>query len=264
MTTEFQRIDKDLFVTETMQTLAKFGDYLLTVDSTLESLKLSGLNDIMTTFGQSGRLKSSEAKKLFTAHRKRFDRDMVRFCRYSAATTLYSLLEVRARAFMEDFGKTYPGKPDFKKCIAKSGSGFVDALQLWLEASPFAVSFPKPRIWKQLQDFQLIRNCIVHGHGDCSLINKRELAKGAVGRTRRASFNSDGILVLEREFVFEVSERIQVFFQLLFRASGYGISLPPGYTEMLAKTFKGFEDEMEKRIKEYYAKQTINLGGQMG
>jgi hypothetical protein len=264
MTTKFQRIDKDLFVTETILMLTKFGDYLVTVDSALENLKLSGLNNVMTTFGESGRLNSSEAKKFFTAHRKRFDRDMGRFCRYSAATILYSLLEVRLRAFVEDFGKTYPGKPAFKKYLAKPDSGFVGAFQLWLETPPFPVVFPQPRLWKQLQDFQSIRNCIVHSHGDLFLIKNPKRATDAVGRTRKASFNSDGTLVLEREFVFEVGERIYAFFQLLFGVTGYSISLPPGHAETLAKNFAGFEAEIAKKYKEYYAKQTINLGGQLG
>lgn len=263
MTTKFQRIDKDLFVTETMLMLAKFGDYLATVESVLENLKLSGLHDIMIAFGQSGRLNSTGAKKLFLAHRKRFDRDMGRFCRYSAATTLYSLLEVRLGAFIEDFDKTYPGKPSFKKYLAKPGSGFVWASQLWLETQPSPVPFPLPRLWKQLQDFSLIRNCIVHYHGDRYLMKNPKLTEDAVGRTRKASFNSNGILILEREFVFEVGERIYAFFQLLFRATGYGLLLPPGYAETLVKNFAGFEAEIAKKCVDYYANQTINLGGSL-
>lgn len=261
---KFQRIDKDSFATETTLMLANFGDYLLTVDSAIESLKLSGMGSIMTMFGQSGRLKSKEAKKIFTAHRKRCDRDLSTFCRYSAATTLYSLLEVRLRAFVDDFGKTYPGKPDFEKLSKKIGRGFIRSFQSWLETSPHPVLLSQPRFWKQLQDFSAIRNCIVHGHGDRSLVKAPKLVDDAVRRTRRVSFNSGGILVLEREFAFEVGERINAFFQLLFRASGYGLALPPGHVEMLAKNFAGFENEIAKKYKEYYAMQTINLGGRLG
>jgi hypothetical protein len=263
MAAQFHAIDKDAFVTDTILMLVRFGDYLATVESGLEHQKLSGLNNIMGAFGQSGRLKSAGAKKLFTAHRKRFDRDMARFSRYSAATTLYSLLEVRLRAFMEDFEKTYPGKPDCKKYLAKSGVGFVRTFQSWLLTPPFPVAFPQPRIWKQLQDFQLIRNCIVHAHGDCVLLKRAQPAKDAVDRTRRTSFSSDGILILESRFVFQVMERIQVFFQLLFRSVGYSIALPPGHAEKFAQQFAGFEAEIEKRHAEFYAKQTINLGGQL-
>lgn len=262
MPTSLQRIDKNTFVTETMLMLAKFGDYLGAVESSMESLKMSGLNDVLRAFSQNGRLKSKEAKKLFSAHSKRFDRDMGRFGRYSAASTLYSIFEVRSRAFMEDFKNTYPGKPESKKFLAKSHvGGFVGAFQSWLETPPAAVHFPKQRMWILLRDFQLIRNCIVHGHGDCNLVKDPQRISEAIRRTRKACLNTDGILILEREFVFEVCERIYTFFRLLFHSSGYGLSLPPGHAEMLAKSFAGFETEIAKKCAEYDAMQTINLGG---
>ena len=260
----FRCIDKDSFVTETMLMLVNFGDYLLTVDSAIENLKASGLSSIMTTLGQSGRLKSREAKKLFTAHRKRCDRDLSAFCRYSTATTLYSMFEVRLRAFADDFEKTYSGKPSPKKYLDNPKSGFVQAFRAWLETPPYEVSIPEPRFWKLLEDFSSIRNCIVHGHGSRSLMKNPKLVCDAVKKTRRVSFNSDGVLVLEREFVFEVGERICAFFQLLFGAVGYAISLPTGCAESFAKNFAGFKDEMIKKREEYYAKQIINLGGQLG
>jgi hypothetical protein len=264
MSAKFQRIDKDSFVTETMLLLAKFGDYLATVESGLENTKRAGMNNVATAFGQSGRLRSKGAKRLMTAHRKRFEKDMSRFCRYSAATTIYSLLEIRAKCFMEDFEKTYPGKPEFKKVLkVHSSNGFICAFREWLETPFLPVILPEPRIWKQLDDFRLIRNCIVHDHGDRSFLKQPLLTDKAVERTRKVSFDSNGILILERNFVFEVCERVYAFFGLLFQASGYSLVVPPGYHEKLSKAFEGHEEEIRKRIAEYYAKQTINLGGQL-
>lgn len=257
-------VRKDAFVTDTMVMLTKFGDYLSTVESSLESMKLSGLNSIMTTFGQSGRLRSRGAKKLFTAHSKRFERDMSRLCRYSALTTLYSLLEVRARAFMADLKQDRPGKADFKDYSKKlSHFGFVHNFRSWLETAPFPVHISQPRVWGQLQDFQLIRNCIVHCHGDRSLVAKPQALNEAIKRTRKITFDSNGVLVVEREFVFEVCGRIQIFFQLLFQSSDYHLVLPPGYMDTFTENFKGFAADMEKKRAEYYARNTINLGGSL-
>jgi hypothetical protein len=264
MSANFQRIDKDSFVTETMMLLAKFGDYLATVESGLENTKRVGMNNVVAAFGQSGRLQSKGAKRLFAAHRKRFEKDMSRFCRYSAATTIYSLLEIRAKCFMGDFEKMYSGKPEFKKFLKdRSSNGFICAFRQWLETSPSPVILPQPRIWKQLDDFRLIRNCIVHDHGDRSFLKQPLLTNKVVERTRKVSFDSNGILILERDFVFEVCERITAFFGLLFQATGYSLALPPGYGEKLSKTFEEHKGEIRKKIAEYYAKQTINLGGQL-
>jgi hypothetical protein len=255
---KFKCIKKDTFVTETVVLLAKFGDYLATVEFALENMKREGLSNVVAAFSQSGRLQSKKAKALFTAHRKRFEKDLNRFCRYSATTTIYSLLEVRCRCFVEDFKKTYPEKLDFKKT-----DGFIYAFRKWLEKQPRPVILSQPRIWEQLDDFRIIRNCITHDHGDCSLAKDKSKVEDAVARTRKVSFDRNGILIIEKEFVFEVNERISTFFQLLFRAAGYSLILPPGYLENLSKTFEGHEEEISKKIAEYYAKQSINLGGQL-
>jgi hypothetical protein len=44
---QLQQIKKDAFVTDTFVILAKFGNYLLTVETSLDDLKRSGLNQII-------------------------------------------------------------------------------------------------------------------------------------------------------------------------------------------------------------------------
>ena len=231
-----QRIEKSEFVSETMLTLAKFGDYLLTVDGALENLKITGLNEIISAFGRPSK-STKGSKKLFTAHRKRFDRDMGRFYRYSTATTLYALLETMSRAFIVDFEQTYPQKKNFKKHEKQESNGFISNFETWLKNQPVAVQLAQPGLWKQLQDFAIIRNCIVHAHGDLSLVSKPEKIKESVKKTRRISFNSDGLLALDREFVFEAAERVHAFFRALFEATGYSLALPQAQFEKKRQNF---------------------------
>lgn len=243
--------------------LAKFDDYLMTVESILENQKRSGLNQIAATFGVSGRPGSSMAKRLFTAHRKRFDRDMSRFCRYSAVTGLYSMFEAQVRLFVADYVRTNP-KPDFTKfCKKHSSDGFIQTFHIWLESAPSAATLRHPRIWKQLEDLQLIRNCITHANGEAALLKKPETTKEAVRRTRRIRFDDCGVLTMDAGFAFEVCERLHNFFRILFRSSGYGMTFPPGYLEAMQNSFAGFEDEIEKGIAAQNLKQTINLGGNL-
>ncbi len=68
-------------------------------------------------------------------------------------------------------------------------------------------------------------------------------------------------MILDAEFAFEVCERLEAFFRLLFREAGYGLALPPGYAESITKSFAGFEEEIAEGIEVYDARQTINLGG---
>lgn len=262
-----QRTEKDAFITETMVTLVRFGDFLLTVESSLQSMKESGLQEIARVFGSGGRLDSKEAKRLFNAHRKRYDRDMSRILRYSAVTSLYTLLETTARRFIEDFDKTYPGKRLFKLIVKKHPrDGFVKNLRQWLELTPSPVILRRPRIWAQLDDLRVIRNCITHLNGDLKLEADHTRAtrcREAVRRTRKIRFDATDTLVLDDVFSFEGCEKLQAFFRLLFQAAGYGMALPPGYVESLSKNFAGFEKEIAEGIEAYEARQTINLGGSL-
>lgn len=262
-----QRIEKSVFITETMVTLVRFGDFLQTVESSLQSLKESGLQEIARVFGSGGRLDSREAKRLFNAHRKRYDRDMSRILRYSAVTSLYTLLETTARRFIDDFDKTYPGKRPFNLIFRKHlHDGFVQNLRQWLELTPSPVVLRHPRIWSQLDDLRIIRNCITHLNGDLTLeANHTRVTRcrEAVRRTRKIRFDATDILVLDDVFSFEVCEKLQAFFRLLFQAAGYGMPLPPGYVESLSKNFAGFEKEIAEGIEAYETRQTTNLGGSL-
>lgn len=265
--TQLPRIDKDKFVTDTTLMFVKFGDYLLTIEETLEHLKRSGLNSVMTSFGSSGRLTSHGAKLLFNAHRKRFDNDMSKFCRYSAVTTLYSLLEMRTQAFAADFERTYPNKPKFRTVAArktKRSNGYVATLRRWLGASPKSVKI-SPRIWNQLHDLQRLRNYITHSYGEGSLLRKKaaRATKKIIRRTRGVHIDFKGVLILDAKFALQALERVGHFFSLLFRAAGYGMTMPPGYLEMRQKNFHGFEKELADGIAAYKMRQKINLGGSL-
>ena len=85
----------------------------------------------------------------------------------------------------------------------------------------------------------------------------------AVRRTRKIRFDAADILVLDDAFSFEVCEKLQAFFRMLFQAAGYGMALPPGYVETMSKNFAGFETEIADGIAAYEARQTINLGGSL-
>jgi hypothetical protein len=260
-----QRIEKDAFFTETMVTLARFADFLLTVESSLQTLKESGLQEIARLFGSGGCLVSGNAKRLFNAHRKRYDRDMGRILRYSAVTSLYTLLETTARRFIDDFDQTHPGKRAFRIIVEKhSRDGFVKNLRHWLELTPAPVILRRPRIWSLLDDLRVIRNCITHLNGDLNLESDRKRVarcREVVRRTRKIRFDTTDTLVLDEGFSFEVCEKLHAFFRLLFQAAGYGMALPPGFVESLSKNFAGFEKEIAEGIEAYEARQTINLGG---
>lgn len=241
--------------------LARFGDYLMTVESSLDGIKRSGLAAIARTFGTNGKPSAGPARTMFNSHRKRFDRDMSRFLRYSSLTALYSLFETTARNFIQDFDRTYPGKRQFKS--RKPPGGFVKHFRQWLETSPPTVLLDEPRIWNHLDDFRVIRNCVTHANGDLFLTDNASDVSRVVGRTRKVRFDSKGLLVLDQEFVFEASERVDAFFRLLFRACGYGMALPPDYIEKFQKSFAGYERQMAEAMAAYDKRQTINLGGQL-
>ena len=93
-------------------------------------------------------------------------------------------------------------------------------------------------MWLLLDDLRVIRNCIAHANGDLKLeTNPARIARcrETVRRTRKVRFDARDILVLDATFPFEVCERLQTFFRLLFRAAGYGLNLPPGYAESISK-----------------------------
>lgn len=251
-----QHIDKDAFVTETTLLLVNFGDYLHTAEFSLERLKRSGMEQFVRSFGH-GR----HAKKTLNAHRKRFEKDMARFCRYSALTSLYSIFEVRSRLFIEDFDKTYPGKPKFENF--QKNKGFVLRFRHWLETSPNPIVLQQPRLWDLLTDFQSIRNCITHDHGNRSLAKDKDKISATVRRTRKIQFDAHNTLVVDIKFPFEVCERIHAFFRQLFRASGYGIAFPPGYLERMQEGFAGFEEKLTEAIAKHDKMETVNLGGSL-
>ena len=177
------------------------------------------------------------------------------------------MLETTARRFIDDFDKPYPGKRLFRFIVKKHPrDGFVKNLRQWLELTPSPVILRRPRIWAQLDDLRVIRNCITHVNGDLELEPNHTRAtrcREAVRRTRKIRFDSTDILVLDDVFSFEVCEKLQAFFRLLFQAAGYGLALPPGYVESLSKNFAGFEKEIAEGIEAYEARQTINLGGSL-
>ncbi len=253
--------DKTAFVTKTFLSFVRFGDYLAAVEQNIQYLNESGLNGFRQFVGT---FDSAGAKRIVLAHRKRYERDMSTLCRYSSLTALYSLFEVSCRGFEADFRKTHSGKKPLEHFLKQRPPiGFVHAFRQWLESSPDSVNLPQNRVWNQLQDFQIIRNCIVHGHGDSKLSNNPKRTKAVISRTHKVILNPSGILVIQQEFTFEVMDRISAFFQRLFNVSGYQMQTPPGYSEMFTKQFAGHEAEIASRIKQYYLEKEINLGGQL-
>jgi len=151
-------VEKDAFITETMVTLARFGDFLLTVESSLENLKVQhAKRSPCCRFGWP--LSSRNAARLFKAHRKRYDRDMSRVFRYSAVTSLYTILEMTARRFIHDFAQSYPDRRPFKSVVEKHSShGFVRNFREWLELRPASVVLRRPE-FAATDDLRIIRNC---------------------------------------------------------------------------------------------------------
>ena len=252
-----QRIERDALITSTMVALAKTGDFLHTVEWSLENIKRSGAEDFVRTFGQDGRLKSKVARSVLKSHLKRFETDMARMLRYSVVVSLYTLFESRARHVADDFGNLYPEKPCFKQFKRNLKRGFVRNLQCWLESKPRLINLKHPRIWDRLDDFRIIRNCIAHANGELSLTSDQETLKNAVRRTRNVQLDNSNALVLEIAFAFEMLERLTTFFRLLFREAGYGMECPPGYHEAMAKRFTGFENEIVEAVKAYDRTKTF-------
>lgn len=255
------RIEKDSFVTETRLSLVHFGDFLLTAESTLQQRKESGLRAIAGLYAPGGNVRSREAKRFLAAHRKRYDRDMAKVLRYTAVMGLYILLETTARKLIADLDRTYPGKRPFHQ---DKHLGFVESFRRWLETEPTPIRLARPRMWLLFDDLRVIRNCIAHTNGDLMLESnptRVRQCRETVDRTRKVRFDARGTLILDAEFAFEVLDRLNAFFGLLFREAGYGLAMPPGYAESFATNWAGFEDQIAKGIEAYHARQTLNLGG---
>lgn len=260
-TTDIGRINRDAFITTTMVSFAKLGHYLNTMEWSLEELKRSGVEQIVRSFGIDGRLESDGARQLLKSHLETFDKDMTRSFRYSVVVSLYTLCESRARQFMGDFDKTYPGKPDFRDFANEKKNkknGFIVNFRSWLEAAPTAVILEHPRIWDRLDDFRIVRNCIAHANGDLSLPRDQKKLKEAVESSRGgAKIDSFGTLVLEASYAAEFVGLLSSFFCLLFSAVGYGMETSPGYAETMNRGFAEFENDMAVAKEAYYKRQPL-------
>jgi len=259
MDSSIEQISKDALVVSTMVSLAKAGDFLQTVEWNLDGLKRSGAERFVQSFGGGGQLKSRNARSILKSHLKRFEIDMSQMLRFSVVVAVYTLFESRVRSFIDDFNRTCPGKPNFDKFEKTNGhNGFVLIFRRWLEEKPNSVTIKYPRIWSRLDDFRHIRNCIAHANGELSLVkdkNKQKL-KDAIRRSRNVRFEGS-TLALETKYPFQVLERVDVFFQLLFSEAGYRIDCPPGYSKAMSKHFAGFEKEMMERMADYYREKTL-------
>ncbi len=244
-----------------MISFEKLGDYLNMMEWSLEDLKRSGVEQIVRSCGTGGMLEFAGARKLLKSHLKRFDREMARSLRYSAVVSLYMLCESHACQFINDFAKMYPGKPEFRrfgKEKKNKNKGFILNFRGWLQAAPTTVTLKHPRIWDQLDDFRIIRNCIAHANGDLSLTRDQKKLKEAVHRSRGvAKIDCFRTLVLETTYAAGFVGKLSSFFCLLFRAAGYGMETPPGYYEAMNRSFAGFENDIAEAKEVYYKRQTL-------
>jgi hypothetical protein len=247
---------------ETFVMLTKVGDFVITVEQSLEIQKRAGLAQLIQMFGVDRRL-SSPGRRLFNSHRRRFEDDMARFLRYSAATTVYSLFETLLKRTINLIEDDSPARLRFKTIRkSKPNIGFILQAREFLEFPGNPIILEHRRLWSLLDDLRILRNCIVHTHGDLSLASpatQKDIRK-TIGRIRKTGIKEE-MIFLERGFALNVLERVELFFAEVFRAAGFRVATPPGTLESFARAISGFEDKILRDIQSYKAGKTANLGG---
>lgn len=250
-----QRIEKESLFISTMVALAKAGDFLMTVEDSLEKIKRSSADDFLRTFGATGK----PSRRVLKSHLRRFEQDMARMLRYSCVVFLYTLFETTARRLVAHLAHLYPQEPSlrqFEQNKNRRKLGFVRNLQTWLEARPRPIKLGCAKFWDKLDDIRVIRNCIAHANGEEELTADKEPLESAVQRTEGVQFDDSRTLSLEIAFPVAVLDILTRFFQLVFREAGYHERFPPGHLEAMAKSFAGFQSEIADAIKAYDARLT--------
>jgi hypothetical protein len=236
----------DGLVTSTLVTTAKIGDYLLTIEESLHTACQSGLAQIVQVLGDS-----AAGSSLAEATRERYESDLARAFRYSAIVLLYTTFESRSRLFMEDYEARYGVAPK-----RKNGT-YVTKLRYSMQSHSRPISISRPKIWERLEEVNVIRNSIAH-FGGLFRHSKRQADLLRITATDdHLHINKDGYLEVAPEYSFRVSEWITLYFNLAFSAAGYSIDVREKAATAFAKSVKGFEDEIAKRMGEYYGSQGI-------
>ena len=225
----------DELVISTLVTTAKIGDYLLTVEEALQNACQSGLAQIERVFGDS-----AAGSSLTEATRERYESDLARAFRYSAIVLLYTTFESRSRLFMENYESRYGKAPK-----GKDGT-YVTKLRYSMERHPRPVSVIRPKIWERLEDVTVVRNSIAHCGGLFRCSYRQTDLLRITGTDDHVQINENGYLEVASEYVFRVCEWVTLYFNLAFSAAGY-----------CAKSSEGFDDEIARRMDEYYRSQGI-------
>ncbi len=228
--------------------ISKIGDYLLTIEEGLAIVKEEGLAQINRVFGQS-----VAAEQLSQTHKRRFENDLSRAFRYSAVILLYTAFESRSRLFQEEYearhGKA-PTCPD-KRC------SLVKNLQYSMEHHAQPVLIDHPKIWDRLEDISAVRNSIAHSAGLFRHSTRKSDLKRLAASSEDIDFDSDGYLVIGPAFPARVCDIIYTFFSILFTTAGFRLDIPEKLSTSLSAQFQGFENEINAKINEYYAKKSI-------
>jgi hypothetical protein len=236
----------DGLVTSTLVTMAKIGEYLLTIEEGLQTAYQSGLAQIAQVFGDS-----AAGSPLVEATRERYESDLARAFRYSAIILLYTTFESRSRLFMEDYEARYGVGPK-----GKNGT-YVTKLRYWMESHSRPISISRPKIWQRLEDVNVIRNSIAHSGGLFRHSARQADLLRIIATDDYLHINKDGYLEVAAEYPFRVSEWVTLCFNLAFSAAGYPVDVREKSPTAFVNSVRGFEDEIAKRMGEYYENQCI-------
>jgi hypothetical protein len=148
-----------------------------------------------------------------------YEKDFPSKIRYSFVVLLQITIETRLRAacneiakrrelmFKERKGSPIERASTFLKKVAQ-----ID-LEDWMAK-------------QELNDFQKVRDCIVHTNGQVELSRDKdrltELTKNNIG----ISINDEGFLVIDRNYCGRILDTAKKFFEELYIAAGFGPSTP--------------------------------------
>lgn len=210
-------INWDMHRWETEFAFDNLADYLDIIEGQFESIRELERNKISRNppVGLSEeQLADWQAEIQF--FEEQYDRDFPSKIRYSFLILLYIVFETRLKATCDEISKRkgldLREKERRGKVLERAGTFLQKIAKL---------PKPEPTLWKWLDDFQKVRNCIVHANGKLELSTDvarlKALCKTAVGLSSCA-----GLLVIERRYCEKTLEVTKSYFKHLFDSAGFG------------------------------------------
>lgn len=147
---------------------------------------------------------------------EQYDRDFPSNIRYSFLILLYIVFETRLKAICDEISKRkgldLREKEHRDTALERADTFFQKIAKL---------PKPEPTLWKWLDDFQKVRNCIVHANGKLELSKDVARLKALCNAAMGLSSCAD-LLVIERCYCEKTLEVTKSYFKHLFDSAGFG------------------------------------------